>query len=367
MSLVTTLAGGSWVSARSVASPVIDPRPQFRVEELARNVYLFSPAGVHGFGNDANSVAIIGDSGVLVVDAQFSATSTRAVLDSLRRRTTRPVRWVVNTHWHDDHIAGNQVYRAAFPSVEFIAHRFMREDLETEGVRIRTGFMGSIAGTAGFLRSKIDKREGIDGKPTDSTEIVAFQSYVDWIERFAAESASHVVVTPTRVFDDSLRFSIGSTPIVLRYLGRAHTRGDIVVHLPAQRIAIIGDIVLAPVPFVGTTSYPRDYAATIDGILALSATTIVPGHGSPLRSPQHLRDVQRMLVTITRQVDSMRRGGDSLATVRRVVTLSEFRKLFAGDDRLKNELFDNYVVQSAIPKAFRDGAIADSMAGRGTR
>jgi glyoxylase-like metal-dependent hydrolase (beta-lactamase superfamily II) len=169
------------------------------------------------------------------------------------------------------------------------------------------------------------------------------------------------------VFDDSLRISAGGTPIVLRYLGRAHTRGDIVVHLPAQRIAITGDIVLAPVPFVGTTSYPREYAATIDGILALSATTVVPGHGSPLRSPQHLRDVQRMLVTITRQVDSMRRGGDSLATVRRVVTLNEFRKLFAGDDRLKNELFDNYVVQSAIPKAFRDGAIADSIAGRGTR
>ena len=341
--------------------------PGFRVERLAGNVYLFSPDAIHGFGNDANSVAVIGDSGVLMVDAQFSAASTRAVLDSLRRITRQPVRWVVNTHWHDDHIAGNRAYRNAYPNAEFIAHRYMREDLETEGARNRRSFSGSIAGTADFLRAKISKREGIDGKPTDSLEVAAFQSYIASIERFAAESAQHVVVPPTRVFDDSLKLSVGGTLVVLRYPGRAHTRGDVVVHLPVHRIAAIGDVVLAPVPFVGTTSYPREYAGTIDNIIALSASIIVPGHGQPMRSTNHLRNVQRMLQSITTQVDSMRRGGDSLSTVRRNVKLDEFRALFAGDDRLRNELFDNYVVMSAIPKTFRDGAAADSAAARGSR
>ena len=86
-----------------------------------------------------------------------------------------------------------------------------------------------------------------------------------------------------------------------------------------------------------------------------------------MRSTNHLRNVQRMLQSITTQVDSMRRGGDSLSTVRRNVKLDEFRALFAGDDRLRNELFDNYVVMSAIPKTFRDGAAADSAAARGSR
>src|SRR5450432_103359 len=104
----------------------------FEVVQLADGVYAAMRKDPPGFAVESNSVFIIGEDSVIVVDAQSNIGTTKEVLAALSKLTSKPVRYVVNTHWHDDHIVGNQVYRDAYPGVDFIAHINVRPYLLTK-------------------------------------------------------------------------------------------------------------------------------------------------------------------------------------------------------------------------------------------
>lgn len=335
-----------------------DSAPTFSTQRLADGVFVIYANEPPGLGGDPNALVVVGRAGTLVVDAQFSATSTAAVMAEVRKVATAPVRWLVNTHWHDDHVSGNGVWRQAYPLIEILGHRHMLEDMPRAGAANRAGMLKSVPGTSAFLREREAGGTGIDGEPTDAVELRAYAAYRALIGRFAAESLLTVPVLPDRAVDDSLAIDLGGRRVVLRYLGSAHTRGDLVVEVPDAGVLAVGDIVSWPVPLIGTTSFPREYGLTLDRMLAIPHRQLVPGHGPVLASDEYPRQMRRMLGHIRTAVDSMRLAGDSLAQVQRTVRLDEFRRLFARDDRLLNTLFSNYVVQSAIPKAYADGASA---------
>ena len=114
--------------AEVAARDTIQPN-NFDVEQIAEGVYAVIRREPPGLWFDANNVFIVDDEGVIVVDSNVSPSSTREVLAALRRITDRPVTHVVNTHWHEDHILGNQVWRDAYPDVEFVGHTTSREDM----------------------------------------------------------------------------------------------------------------------------------------------------------------------------------------------------------------------------------------------
>jgi cyclase len=95
---------------------------KFEVVKVADGIYAALRKEPPGFAVESNSVFIVCEEDVIVVDAQSNYASTREVLAALRGVTNKPVRYVINTHWHDDHIVGNRVYAEAFPGLEFIAH-----------------------------------------------------------------------------------------------------------------------------------------------------------------------------------------------------------------------------------------------------
>jgi len=86
---------------------------------------------------EGNSLFIINDKDVLVVDACLFPSSTRLMIRELKQLTAKPVRYVVNTHFHDDHNNGNFVYREFWPDVEFIVHRDTRTDIIEQVINVR--------------------------------------------------------------------------------------------------------------------------------------------------------------------------------------------------------------------------------------
>src|SRR5690242_7159012 len=97
-------------------------RPAPKTIEVARGVYLFVSAPYGDVGLDGNSVAIVGNDAVLVFDTNGTPASASQVLAAIKQITAKPVRYVVNSHWHWDHWYGTEVYKAAFPDVKVIAH-----------------------------------------------------------------------------------------------------------------------------------------------------------------------------------------------------------------------------------------------------
>src|SRR5690348_12617988 len=111
---------------------------QFRVERVAPGVYATIRTEPPGQAFESNSLIIIGDTGVVVVDAQSNLPATREVIAAIRRLTRKAVRTLILTHWHFDHVTGAAVYRDSFPGLAIIAQTRTQEALDTGGPGRRT-------------------------------------------------------------------------------------------------------------------------------------------------------------------------------------------------------------------------------------
>src|ERR1051325_8857768 len=120
-----------------ISTSTATAQPKFKIVKLARNVYAAIRTEPPGLTVNANSVFIINDNDVVVVDTTLTPGTARETIAALKQLTNKPVKYVINTHWHDDHIMGNQAYREAFPGVEFIAHANTRDYLPTTGLSNR--------------------------------------------------------------------------------------------------------------------------------------------------------------------------------------------------------------------------------------
>jgi cyclase len=332
---------------------------QFEVVKVADGVFAAIRKEPSTLTTNANSVFIINDDDVVVVDTTLTPGSAKELLAALRRLTNKPVKYVINTHWHDDHIMGNQVFRDAFPGVEFIAHAQTREYLPTTGLANRKQAM-SEQGYPGFiasLRSQLEKGESLFGGPMNEEERAGFASAIQIAERYMAENPGAQVVLPTVTLEDHLTLYRGSRTIDIRYLGRGHTSGDIVVHLPKEGVLITGDLVIWPVPYVGSPqSHPGDWSATLEKLIALRPSAIIPGHGPVLHEDAYLKLMARLFASIKQQVEAAVARKETLEQTRKSVNLDEFRTLFAGDSRMRRLIFANYVRGPAVEAAFRDAS-----------
>ncbi len=329
----------------------------FEVVKLAEGVYAATRTEPPGLTVNGNSVFIINDEDVVVVDTTLTPGTAREELAALRRLTNKPVRYVVNTHWHDDHLLGNVAYREAFPGAEFIAHENTREYLPGTGLTNRKlamsedGYPGFIAA----LKRRLEKNESAHGGALDDEERATLAGDIRIAERYMAENPTAPVVLPTVTLRDRLTLHRGSRVIDILHLGRGHTGGDVVVHLPAEGIIIAGDLVIHPVPYVGNPqSHPGDWGRTLEKLLALKHTLIVPGHGPVLRDDSHVKLMARLFASMSQQVGAAAARGETIEQVRKSVNLDEFRKQFVGDSRVRRDVFDAYVLGAGLAAAYAD-------------
>jgi len=337
-------------------------RPQvdlgFDVRPLAPGVYAVIRRNPPGFLFDCNSGFIVGSKGVAVVDAQFTTESARQVITALKKITREKVLYVINTHAHDDHVSGNQAYREAYPEVKFVAHIATERDLNTGYLERRKQLAANLPEALASLRGALAADRGSDGAPLDSDQVVRLQNDIALGERYVTEAPAFRLQAPNRTFRDSLTLSLGDRNITLRFLGRAHTAGDIVVQLRNPDIVFCGDLVVWPVPLAGTTSYPLEYAATLQRLRALPHATMVPGHGPVMTGDDYLDLMVRLMTAIRTQTEAAVARGDSLGALMKNLDLEEFRRAFCGNGKVKNQLFQGYVVQPGVARAYAQATAA---------
>ena len=329
----------------------------FEVVKVADGVYAAIRKEPPGLTVNGNCVFIINDSDVVVVDTTLTPGSAREVLAALRKLTKKPVRYVINTHWHDDHIMGNQVFRDAFPGAEFIAHARTREYLPTTGLSNRKLAMseGGYPGFIAALKGRLEKNVSVFGGPMNDEERTTYASDIRIAERYLAENPRVEIVLPTTTIEERLTIHRPGRTIDIRHFGRGHTSGDIVVHLPEEGILITGDLVVWPVPYVGSPqSHIGDWSQTLDQLLGLNPKAIIPGHGPVLRDHSYVKIMSELFKSITRQVEAGVARGETLEQVQKGVKLDDFQSSFAGDSRMRRLIFRNYVLGPAVMAAFAD-------------
>ena len=350
---LTPLGAGLLLGAAHLAAaPAADPG--FEVQQVAPGVHVLVRTEPPGFYRQPNVVVIQRDTDVVVVDALFTQAATRDALEAIRRITSKPVRYVVNTHPHDDHVTGNQVYRAAFPQAEFVAHPATREAVAVQGPRKREEFLTALPPTIGFLRGFLTTGTSFGRAPITPEEREGFAGDTLLMSAYLAEAFTFRRTAPTVDVADRLSLGTAARPIEVRFLGRGHSSGDLIVHLPAERIVVAGDLVVHPVPLVGSTSHPGDYERTLGALRALQPAVVVPGHGAVLRDPAYVERLEALLRTINAQARAAAARGETLQQAQKSVDLAEQRRLFAGESTLLGHVFDNYVAQPAVARAYEE-------------
>lgn len=355
--LFLLLAGLEIFATSSSGQSTSNSHAGFDLQKLADGVYAAIRKEPAGLTVNANSVFIINDDDVVVVDTTLTPSSAQELLAALRTLTDKPVSYVINTHWHDDHILGNAVFRKAFPRAEFIAHQNTRDYLPITGLKNRLLAL-SEQGYPQFinaLRNRLQKNESVFGGPMNDEERITYAGDIKIAESYVAETPTTDVILPTITVQDRFTLHRGKRTIAVRYFGRGHTSGDLVVELPAERILVTGDLVIWPVPYVGSPqSHPRDWSKTLLGLVSLRPQAIVPGHGPVLRDDSYLKQMSELFAFIAHHVDKEVTGGATLEQTRSHIFLSQFEQSFAGDSRMRKLIFRSYVVGPAVEAAYLD-------------
>jgi len=288
----------------ALTAPAPD-RPLPKQIPIADGIVLFVTPPYGDVGLDGNSVAILSRDGVFVFDTNGTPAAAAAVLAEIRKLTDRPVRYVVNSHWHWDHWYGTETYQRAFPDLRVIAHEKTREMMLGPALAFnQPGLDTQLPAYIQSLEKRVATARAATPPPAD---LPALEHRLE-NDRFFLEqkrNVHHVAANVT--FSDTLEIQMGERRIQVRHYDRAVTPGDAFVYLPDDKILIAGDLLINPISFA-LSCYPTEWLRTLEKIDALDATVIVPGHGEPLRDKQLLHatmDVFREL---------LRRGKDAKAT-----------------------------------------------------
>lgn len=343
------------VFALSLPVAAAPSKENFEVQKLADGVYAVVRQEPPGLSVDANDLFIINDRDVIVVDTSVSTSETKKIIAALRKLTSKPVRYVINTHPHDDHVIGDPVYRDEYPGVEFISTSATREALIKNAPGNRKGMFEGVPGVVEALRDALKNGKNLRGEALSAGERKGYVNDIAWAERYLLEVPKAEIVLPTVIVDETLTFHRGDRAIEIRRLGRGHTAGDLVVWLPKEKIVATGDAVIAPVPLIGgDQSFITDWASTLGKISALGATTIVPGHGAVMHDDAYVKSLASLFKAIGERTAEASKGGVALDEARKKVDLSDFEKQFAGDDPMLKFLFAYYVKGPGVAAAYRE-------------
>ncbi len=205
---------------------------------------------------DGNSVIFRGPDGLVVLDTGRHAEHTQQIID-FAAAARLPIKAIINSHWHLDHIGGNSRIRAAFPDVRIYAS-------------------GAIEGAVhGFLA---DYRKDLEGALQKAPNDPGAPGWRDELTLIAAAPQSY----PTDPITRTEARTIAGRRLILHLETNTVTAADVWVFDPATRVLAAGDLVTLPVPFLDTAC-PQRWKSALDTLGGVRFKTLVPGHGPPMR------------------------------------------------------------------------------------
>jgi glyoxylase-like metal-dependent hydrolase (beta-lactamase superfamily II) len=213
-------------------------------EEVGKNLFAFTAEG------DPNSGVIIGDNSVLVIDAQATPKLARQVIEKIRTVTDKPISHVVLSHYHAVRVLGTSAYKAQNVIMSDKARSMVnergREDWDSEFDRFPRLFRG---------------HEEIPG--------------LTW---------------PTTTFEKKMSLFMGKRQVNLYFLGRAHTAGDVVIHVPDSNVLFTGDIVEYKSACYCGDAHLQDWPETLEQVAKFRADAIIPGRGDALKEKDKIKE-----------------------------------------------------------------------------
>jgi len=290
--------------------PDRSPADLFQVSPLQGNVYVL-------YGRGGNVGFYVGPDAVFVVDSQY-ADAAPGILDQIRKVTDRPVKYLLNTHHHADHVAGNAAFR---PFSLIMAHDNVRKRM--------------LASPAEILRDYPGRME----KAREAGDAKGEKYYADQIE-WARNVKVEEIAAPFLTFDSEVRLFLGEEVIQIWHTPPGHTDGDSVAYFEKARVLHGGDLVwnrVIPYVDVKAGSSPKGHAAVLDEIIGRlpSDVKVIPGHGQVM-DLEGLRAFRRYFTDILDAAGKAKSAGVSREEFLKAVDLPAYRDYGGYASRFKD-------------------------------
>ena len=288
------------------AQPVTQSYPvvqgnAYKFEKIADGVYY---ATVTRPGLGSNNVVVVNDTDVLVVDAGTSPAAARAFVEDVKKLTDKPIRYVVNSHWHYDHTAGNQIFG---PDVQIIATDYLYQMLATVDVLHREPYLTSqVTG----LSTRIDNLNRQIAAEGNAEQKAALQKDLADAQQLVQNNGEIKVTPPTIHYSTKMVLHKGGREVDLLFLGRGHTGGDTVVFLPKERIVCTGDLMQSRLAYMGDAFF-SEWITTLEALKKLDFAVDLPGHGVPFTNKSLITAYQAYLGDLVNQVTKLKGDGVS--------------------------------------------------------
>jgi cyclase len=323
-----------------LAGTALGAPPQRRVTKLAEGVYAIEHQVAADGSESGNTTVIIGDKQVFVVDSCFLPSAAQEDIAQIRQWTDKPVSFVLNTHFHNDHNLGNRVYMDAFPAVTIISHVETKRQMDMFGPGSASRLERSIAS----LQRMLDMGKTKDGQVLTAADKTEVKDVLGRRQKVLEEIRNVRFQSATLTFDHDFSIDVGAREVQIKFMGRGNTGGDAVVYLPKEKIVVAGDLVVYPIPYI-YDGYPSEWVKTLQQLVQLNAETIVPGHGPILHDNVYVGLIGDLLKSALSQMDAelVRTGAAMFRTLEEVkasVDLTPFRQRFAGNDKDLLAAFD---------------------------
>src|SRR6476619_7382927 len=295
-----------------------------RMTKITETIYRADAPATPGI--NATSWVFINDADVLLTDAEGSPASAQSLLAGVASVTSKPVRYLVDTHFHIDHAYGSSALPA---SVQIIGSDFTRRMLmgpeARQGVTFRN-FTDPIPGRIENLRKQIAAETDAQKKATLEGQLASQEATL------RVYSGDFPLQPPNVTVKNTMSIWSGSKEFQIMWIGRAHTAGDLVVYVPSERAAASGDILFKAMVGWQGDAFPNDHPATLDALKKLDLDLILPGHGDHIQGRANIDtaigNMQAYLREEWQQASDEKKAGASPDDALKKMDLSKFRDAY---------------------------------------